>query len=237
MKTLSALLVGGSCLVSATAMAAEGTAPAAGASAAPAFTGVVFRPRVGYGLVDYTLTFDDGSEVGADYNPLVLGGTVIGETYFIDLQHVAGSGDIDDGGDFERTETSVTLGMRLGGQASAYVGYMNAESEFNNFATFETAGVIFGIGGTFTKIGAGSLGGGLGMALLGGDFKSPTFTGDADYTIGYSFGLNYTYPFTNRLSLKTDAKLQYYFYDFTTASNETVEETMGSLIATVAYAF
>lgn len=237
MKTLFALLVGGSCLVSATAMAAEESAPAAGASASPANPGIVFRPRAGYGMVDYTLTFDDGSEIGADYNPLVLGGTVIGETFFVDLQFVDGSGDIDDGGDFKRSETSLTLGMRLGGQASAYVGYMSAESEFNNFATFETAGVIFGIGGTLTKIGAGSLGGGVGMALLGGDFKSPTFSADADYTIGYSFGVNYTYPFTNRLSLKTDAKLQYYFYDFTTVSNETVEETMGSLIATVAYAF
>lgn len=220
---------------------AEDAPPAAGASAQAAPAGIVFRPRAGYGLVDYTLTFDDGSEIGADYNPLVLGGTVIGETFFVDVQHLTGSGDTDlPGLELDRTELALTIGMRLGGQASAYAGFMSAESEFQGAggtATFESEGFILGIGGTLTKIGPGSLGGSVGMALLGGTFESGGTSQDADYTLGYSFGLSYTYPFTPRLSLKTDAKLQYYFYDFTTTSNETLEETMGSLIATVAYAF
>lgn len=222
-------------------MAAEEAAPAAGVSAPAAPTGIVFRPRVGYGLVDYTLTFDDGSEIGADYNPIVLGGTLIGETFFVDLQHLSGSGDTDlSSVELDRTELALTIGMRLGGQSSVYAGFMSAESEFQGpggTATFESDGFILGLGGTFGKIGAGSVGGSLGMALLGGTFEAGGSSQDADYTLGYSFGLSYTYPFTPRLSLKTDAKLQYYFYDFTTSTNETLEETMGSLIATVAYAF
>lgn len=200
--------------------------------------GMTFRPRVGTGWATYELDIDSNDEaVKADYVPFTVGGTLMGETFFVDAGYLTGSGDTDiDGLKLDRTEVTAMFGARFGSGGSAYVGYLDAESDFKS-SKFSSSGFIAGAGFTFGDIFAGSLTASVGLAYLEGKYSDDVSKADADYTIGYSAGLGYVYPVTESFSVKLDGKFSWYSYDFTEFADTTVDETFGSVILTAAYAF
>lgn len=200
--------------------------------------GLTFRPRAGAGWATYELKIDSNDEpVKADYVPFTVGGTVLGETFFFDAGYLTGSGDTDiDGLDLDRSEVTATVGMRFGSSGSAYVGYLDAESDFKT-SKFSSSGFIAGVGFTFGDIFAGSVTASAGLAYLEGEYSDDVAKADADFTLGYSIGLGYVYPLTESLSIKLDGKYNWYSYDFTEFADTTVDETFGSVILSAAYAF
>jgi len=205
--------------------------------------GFTFRPRVGYGTADYKLELTEFSvnEVKADYEPLTFGGALISDNFFLDVSYSSGSGEADlPGYDFDREETIVNAGFRLN-STSFYVGYMSAESEFKaatgSSATFESSGFLIGLGQGIPAFG-GSFSIGAGLAFLEGTFTGESGdSDDADFTVGFSGTLGYGYPITSHINLRGDVKYNAYSFDFTSTSGGTADESVVSLLLSVAYAF
>jgi len=106
--------------------------------------------------------------------------------------------------------------------------------------TFETAGLVFGGGGSFPIASgrAGSVGVNAGLGLMGATWKDNSTAGynvKSKTALGFSFGVNYTYPITSNFGVTVDYKGNAYTYDFgkDTATQFKVNETISALGATV----
>jgi hypothetical protein len=150
---------------------------------------------------------------------------------------------------FSRKDFTVTLGVSIPGQSgtgSFFGGYKSGSSELGapkgtpvpGFGTplwskdiFDSKGFFFGGGYGFPAAG-GQFGFNGAIAFMGGTWKDDAgFQNDADYTIGFSFGLSYTYMFGKNFGLTADFKAQHYSYGFnqyTTTAAYTVEEQINS---------
>lgn len=103
--------------------------------------------------------------------------------------------------------------------------------------TFDTAGIVFGGGASFPIASgrAGSVGVNAGLGVMGATWKDNTgYNVKAKTAVGFSFGVNYTYPITSNLGVVVDYKGNAYSYNFgTTAIPFTVKETVSAFGATV----
>jgi len=103
--------------------------------------------------------------------------------------------------------------------------------------TFDTAGLVFGGGASFPIASgrAGSVGVNAGLGLMGAKWKDNTgFDIKAKTAVGFSFGVNYTYPITSNFGVTVDYKGNSYSYEFDNAGTPfKVNETINALGATV----
>lgn len=134
--------------------------------------------------------------------------------------------------DFSRKDFTLTLGVSIPGQSgtgSVFGGFKSGSTELSaprnsshpttglidwSKDTFDSAGFFFGGGYAWPAIG-GQLGINAAIAFMGGTWKDDAgFSNDADFTVGFSFGLSYTYMFGKNFGLTADFKSQHYNYGF-----------------------
>lgn len=214
--------------------------------------------RVRYGIAnnDYTVTsagvIGDGT-AAASYGSTNVGLTVIsaGGAYF---DAVVGSSEdgakykgdpnwFGQAGNFERSDTTLTIGATApnadGSSAAFFFGYKSGDTKLKQGATatvldhFETSGFFFGMSYGFPVAG-GHFGLNGAMSFMSGtwSYNIPVVTADADFTIGFSLGANYTYMFNSSLGMSVEAKYNSYTYDFLNNSGalvSTVDETITSV--------
>jgi hypothetical protein len=98
--------------------------------------------------------------------------------------------------------------------------------------TFDNSGIFFGGGYGFPAAG-GQIGLNGALAFMSGKWTDDVgFNNEADFTVGFSFGLSYTYTFGKNFGVTADYKMQRYSYDFglysTTGPAYTVAEQINS---------
>jgi len=211
------------------------------------------RIRAGVAPTDYTVTFNGLSygrgEAKSNYTAKNVGLTFVSDGgFYLDLiGQTSGDATHDlwkpqPDQEFSRTDFTLTLGVSIPGQTgtgSVFGGYKSGSSELTappgfGFTkdTFDTAGFFFGGGYAWPAIG-GQIGINGAIAFMGGTWKDDAgFSNDADFTVGFSFGLSYTYMFGKNFGLAADFKSQHYNYAFnqysTTAAYD-VTESINSL--------
>ncbi len=143
-----------------------------------------------------------------------------------------------------------------GMSASGFGGYKYGHTEMDaprppipwSKDKFDTRGVFFGVGGGFPVAGgrAGSVSVSGALAFMNGRWKDDTpppntFEQSADYTFGYSFGVGYTYKFTQAWGVTADYKYQRYNYNFNqysvTNPAYTINEKISALGVRLSYQF
>ncbi len=153
---------------------------------------------------------------------------------------------------FSRDDFTLTLGVSLPSDAatfSVFGGFKSGTSELDaprgrtfGFSsgpgtigwgkdTFDSSGIFFGAGVGVPAAG-GQIGANAAIAFMSGTWKDDAgFNADADVTVGFSFGLSYTYTFGRNFGVILDYKAQAYSYDFatTTTANYSATETINSL--------
>lgn len=152
--------------------------------------------------------------------------------------------------EFSRDDFTLTLGVSIPGQSgtgSFFGGYKSGTTELSaprgavvpgsaspigwSKDTFDSKGFFFGGGYAFPAAG-GQLGFNGALAFMSGTWKDDAgFSNEADYTIGFSFGLSYTYMFGRNFGLTADFKAQHYSYGFnqySTFNAYTVDEQINS---------
>jgi len=154
--------------------------------------------------------------------------------------------------EFSRDDFTVTLGISVptqSGTGSFFGGYKSGTTELNapkgavvpgtgtpigwNKDTFDTKGFFFGGGYAFPAAG-GQIGLNGAIAFMTGRWTDDSgYSNEADYTIGFSLGLSYTYMFGRNFGLTADLRSQHYSYGFnqggTTFPAYTVDEQINSL--------
>jgi len=151
---------------------------------------------------------------------------------------------------FKRDEQTLTLGYGSSvgtGTLSGFLGYKAGTTELNSLGflpvapayrftkdTFETGGFFFGAGYGFPAAG-GQIGLNAALAFMSGDWTddhSPIpYDVSADLTLGFSFGLSYTYMFGRNFGASVDLKANTYSYNFgqATSTPYTNVETITSI--------
>jgi hypothetical protein len=215
------------------------------------------RVRYGIANTDYGVTYEDafGTEQAASsYTATNVGLTVIssGGVYF---DAVVGSsedgakykGDPDwfggQTGNFVRSDTTLTVGFSQpsadGSSAAFFFGYKSGETELKVNSTnvrdlFETSGFFFGMSYGF-PVGGGHFGVNGALSFMSGSWDwngASPFKADADFTVGFSLGANYTYMFGSNVGMSVEAKYNSYTYDFGVDGNTvlfTIDETITSV--------
>jgi hypothetical protein len=214
------------------------------------------RVRVGAASTDYDLEFDGGPYAGrkakSSYTAKALGLTYVAESgFYIDvLGQTSGDATHDlwkprPDQKFSRDDFTLTLGVSFPSQSgsalSVFGGLKSGSSELTappgvfswSKDVFESTGIFFGLGYGFPALG-GQFGLNGALAFMSGTWKDDAgFNNDADYTVGFSLGLSYTYTFGKNFGVIADAKVQNYSYDFavysTTTPAYTVTENISSL--------
>lgn len=213
------------------------------------FADTSFRVRGGYTFGDYELSSDVQPLYDAEYTGVPLGLTLIfdnGMYADVLVSNVSGDAngdDTDETGDFDRDDTTLTFGWRVE-NFSFFVGYKKGESTtefefapgFSAADTFESEGVVAGAGISFPSGSHNfSITGGLGF--MEGTYTyeetgSPDFDVDADFTLGYSLGLAYSYSFNSNFAITADYKWQSYDFEFSDFDITLTEDFSGfSLLA------
>ena len=129
---------------------------------------------------------------------------------------------------------TVYVGLKTG---STPLGAKNAGLLWNE-EKFDTAGLVFGGGASFPIASgrAGSVGVNAGLGLMGATWKDSTgWSRKAQTALGFSFGVNYTYPITSHFGVTVDYKGNAYTYDFgkDTANPFRVNEAISAVGATL----
>lgn len=214
--------------------------------------------RAGAGSSSYSLGGDYITSE-AKYNPKTLGLTYAADSgFYVDLAVSGGTGTHDgwkSSGHPEETFKRSDLALIFGasnlnpdsGIASTYyaglktgkttLGAQNVPVAWNE-DIFQTSGIVFGGGASFPVASgrAGSVGVNAGLGLMGATWKDDAgFNVKAKTAVGFSFGLNYTYPITSSFGVSVDYKGNAYSYTFgeDTANPFKVNEKIGALGATV----
>lgn len=199
------------------------------------FADTSFRLRAGYTTGDYELSYNDESSYTAEYTGVPIGATLILDSglYFdVLIANVSGDADVlDQTTDFERDDTTLTAGWRMD-NVSFYVGYKTAETNTDYpFGIppdkFESSGLVAGAGVAFPSGNHSfAISGGLGF-MEGTYTPEPGVDFDADFTLGYSFGLSYSYSFNSHFAITADYKWQSYDFEFTDSAETLTEDFSG----------
>lgn len=190
------------------------------------------------------------------YNPVNLGLTFAGDSgMYLDLAVSRGTGEHDGWKSlgapketFKRSDVALIVGAsRLnpdnGIAGTFYVGLkagnttLGAQNAGLSWTeeTFDTAGLVFGGGGSFPIASgrAGSVGVNAGLGLMGATWKDNSTAGyneKAKTAVGFSFGANYTFPFTSNFGVVADYKYNSYNYNFGDAATPfKVDEKISAL--------
>lgn len=215
------------------------------------------KVRAGLASSTYTLGGDyiNGK---SSYNPANLGLTFAADNgMYVDLAYSSGTGKHDGWAalgapseQFKRSDLAVIVGASKlnpnnGIAGTFYVGLKTGSTTLGaqnaglawTEETFDSSGIVFGGGASFPIASgrAGSVGVNAGLGVMGAKWKDTTgFNIKAKTAVGFSFGVNYTYPITSNLGVVVDYKGNSYSYDFGTTNNPfTVKETVSALGATV----
>ena len=210
------------------------------------------RVRAGLAPTNYTLTFDDvgpyaGGKAKSKYTSKNLGLTLISEGgFYVDaLGQTSGDAKHDlwnplpDQG-FSRDDFTLTLGVSIPGQSgtgSIFGGFKSGSTELKTPPglpwtrdTFDNSGIFFGGGYGFPALG-GQIGFNGALAFMSGKWTDDAgFNNEADFTVGFSFGLSYTYMFGKSFGVTADYKTQRYSYDFAVYSTTTPAYTVAEQI-------
>ncbi len=149
---------------------------------------------------------------------------------------------------FERSDAALIFGMSFlnpnsGIAGTIYTGLktgtttLGANKPVTNLLwteeTFEATGVVFGGGASFPIAAgkAGSIGVSLGLGVMQATWQDNTgFAIDADFAVGFSYGVSYTYPITSMFGVVADIKGNSYSYEFDYFGTPfTVDETVSSI--------
>jgi hypothetical protein len=144
---------------------------------------------------------------------------------------------------FSRDDLTLTIGVTTqsdSGSTSFFGGLKTGSSELkappNVFSwtrdTFDSSGVFGGVG-FGVPVAGGTFGMNAAVAVMSGEWTDDAgFQNEADYTVGYSLGVNYKYMIAPQFGISVDYKLQAYSYDFAVYSGTqpayTVVETLSS---------
>lgn len=133
-----------------------------------------------------------------------------------------------------------TLGANKAVIISSWPYYAANPTEAWSEETFTSTGIVFGGGASFPIASgrAGSVGVNAGLGLMGATWKDNSTAGynvKAKTAVGFSFGVNYTYPITSSFGVSVDYKGNAYSYTFgeDTSNPFKVNEKIGALGATV----
>lgn len=153
--------------------------------------------------------------------------------------------------DFKRKDMALIFGGSMlnpnnGIAGTVYVGLKTGKTTlgaqnaalFWTEETFDTSGFVFGGGASFPIASgrAGSVGVNAGLGIMGAKWKDNTgFSVKAKTAVGFSFGVNYTYPITSNFGVTVDYKGNAYGYTFgeDTSNPFKVNETISALGATL----
>jgi hypothetical protein len=213
------------------------------------------RLRVGAASTNYDLTFDNvgvyaNMKAKSKYTAKSAGLTLISEGgFYVDvLGQTSGDATHDlwkpaPDQKFSRDDFTVTLGVSIPGQSgtgSVFGGYKSGSTELTarpglpwKRDTFDSDGFFFGAGYGFPAAG-GQIGFNGAIAFMQGTWTDDTgYNNEADFTVGFSLGLSYTYMFGKNFGIVGDIKTQRYSYDFavysTTQPAYTVVEQINSV--------
>ncbi len=147
---------------------------------------------------------------------------------------------------FERSDAALIFGMSFlnpnsGIAGTIYTGLKTGTTTlgaqnaglFWTEETFETSGVVFGGGASFPIAAgkAGSIGVSLGLGVMQATWQdNDGFDIDADFAVGFSYGVSYTYPITSKFGVVAEVKGNSYSYEFDNFGTPfTVDETVSSI--------
>lgn len=215
------------------------------------------KVRAGVASSTYTLG-GDYITAKSSYNPVNLGLTFAGDSgMYVDLAYSSGTGKHDGWAKygapaekFKRSDLALIMGASKlnpnnGIAGTFYVGLKTGSTTLGaqnagllwTEENFDSSGIVFGGGASFPIASgrAGSVGVNAGLGVMGATWKDSTgWNVKAKTAVGFSFGVNYTYPITSNLGVVVDYKGNSYSYKFgDTANPFTVKETVSSFGATV----
>ncbi len=187
----------------------------------------LFRPRASLGYSSYELTLTDPGDTLSESSYLKggIGVTIATGQLYFDLGFSNSLGATYDEGvtpgeDFNRSDTTLTIGYVFSNNMTLFGGYKSGSSEFNNSSTsvsstkFDASGPYLGLG-----IGFPSSGGtwsfnaaiaALSAELTDNDTGIP-FNASAD-AVGFGLGAGYSMPFGSTQGLSFKANFQSYDY-------------------------
>lgn len=188
------------------------------------------------------------------YNPVTVGLTFAGDSgVYVDLAVSGGTGEHDGwkalgapAEKFERSDVALIVGASklnpdTGIAGTFYVGVkagnttLGAQNAGLSWTeeTFDSAGLVFGGGGSFPIASgrAGAVGVNAGLGLMGAKWKDTTgYNVKAKTAVGFSLGANYTYPITPMFGVVVDYKYNSYNYNFGDAATPfKVDEKISAL--------
>lgn len=219
--------------------------------------------KVRAGAVSSTYTLGgDYITAKSSYNPTALGLTFAADNgMYVDLAVSNGTGKHDGWAkwgtpaeSFKRSDLALIVGASVlnqdtGNAGTFYVGiktgkttlganqsvialhYANPWSE----ETFDSAGLVFGGGGSFPIAAGdkGTIGVTAGLGVMGATWKDNSTAGynvKAKTAVGFSFGASYTFPLTSNIGLVGDYKYNSYNYKFGSIANPfEVKESISAL--------
>lgn len=210
------------------------------------------KVRAGAANSTYTLG-GDYITAKSKYTPVNLGLTFAGDSgMYVDLALSGGTGEHDGWASlgapaetFKRSDLALIVGASKlnpdnGIAGTFYVGLKTGNTTLGaqnagllwTEETFDTKGFVFGGGGSFPIAAGrgGSIGVNAGLGLMGATWKDNSVAGyneKSKTAVGFSFGANYTYPFTPNVGMVVDLKGNWYSYNFGDAATPfTVKESI-----------
>lgn len=221
----------------------------------------VIRGRAGLSRNDFTSLYS-GGPLKSTYNSLNLGVTYIQTTgWYYDLAlknslsakwELTGERnpadvafDIGSGNDsYKRNDTTLTIGKALDGGIQVFGGYQRANSTMdlgpntgNYLEKFNVNGLFVGAGKTIPmSVGSININGAIGQMkgkLLAAN--SQWYTSDTG--TGFSLGLSYSYPLSDKSTLSLEYKRQAYKYEFTSGPSTGGDDKLQSIGANISYQF
>lgn len=222
------------------------------AIAMPSIAEAAVRAKVAYAVAgEAEQEADTPWAQTGDYTPATLGLSYIDESgFFVDLSYATSSDSTDfsmagstTSGDYERTDTTLSVGIAGGSGWAGFMGVRLAEGESifpGSGDTLQSQGVVFGVSKAFALNDKNvvALSGGLGVLEGTHEFSSGA-ENEADFTFGYSIGASYAFKVNSNITLGLEYKWQQYEFDFTTATINSVQitETLSSTAAFASFTF
>lgn len=187
-----------------------------------------------------------------DYTPTAINLAFIGSTgAFFDIGYSTSSDDADTGGvgyDYERSDLTLTVGGVKNG-LGGYVGFKTGEGKSTAQSgggddTLSSVGVVAGLSGQFKPAPKHTIAVTGGIGFLSGEWEEnygASSTIDFDWTLGFSWGLAYSFQAAEKVALGIEHKSQTYDFEWvddgTVGFDQDVTESLSSTNLFVSFVF
>ncbi len=201
----------------------------------------VFRPRATLGFTAYELAFTNTATALSQvvYLKGGFGATIASGQVYFDLGYSSSLGATYDDGiaigeDFQRTDTTITLGYAVSSNFTLFGGYKSGTTEYNNLfsvdtvTVFEATGPYFGMGVALPSE-SGTLSFNAAVAFLSATLtdNDPVFIqydAEAD-AFGFSLGMAYSLPTSDSSGFALKGGFQSYNYVDWVDANYIIDDT------------